>query len=165
MGAVAGQIARIAGALLYAEKDSFLSHGSCIVHEGKRYLFTGVSGSGKSTIAELSGALVLNDEISLLQFKGDTVYVQGTPFYGDLKRGKNVSAPLAGLFLLKQDGSTFIEELEPLRQHLDLLRNVVFFQTDLPSFDKIHSLLSRMLAHIPLRKLHFQRDNGFLEVL
>ncbi|MFH0783309.1 MAG: hypothetical protein V2B20_15350 [Pseudomonadota bacterium] len=158
-------IARIAGALLYAEKDSFLVHGSSILYQGKGYLFTGVSGSGKSTIAELSGALVLNDEISLLQFKGDTVYVQGTPFYGDLKRGENVSAPLAGLFLLQQDSSTFIEELDPLRQNLFLLRNVVFFQADLASFDQIHSLLSRVLVNIPLRKLHFQRDNGFLEVL
>ncbi len=158
-------IARIAGALLYADKGSFLVHGSSILHQGKGYLFTGVSGSGKSTIAELSGALVLNDEISLLQFKGDRVFVQGTPFYGDLKRGENVSAPLAGLFLLQQDHSTFIEDLDPLRQHLDLLRNVVFFQTDLASFDQIHSLLARVLAHIPLRKLHFQRDNGFLEVL
>ena len=159
-------IARVAGALLYPENDSFLIHGSSILHNGKGYLFTGISGSGKSTIAGLSGAKVLNDEISLVSIdQTGQVFVQGTPFYGDLKKGENTKAPLSGFYLLKQDEKSFIEELDTLRQQLYLLRNVVFFQTDLKSFDKIHNLIEKTLAFKPLQALHFRNDNSFMEVL
>jgi hypothetical protein len=159
-------IARVAGALLYPENDSFLIHGSSILHNGKGYLFTGVSGSGKSTIAGLSGAKVLNDEISLVSIdQGGRVFVQGTPFYGDLKKGENTRTLLSGLYLIKQDERSFIEEIDPLRQQLSLLRNVVYFQTDLKSFDGIHRLIEKTLVSRPLQILHFRNDNSFMEVL
>lgn len=159
-------IARIAGALLYVERNAFLVHGSSIVHNGKGYLFTGISGSGKSTIAELSGARVLNDEISLIQVneEGD-VFVHGTPFYGDLKQGENARAPLYGMYLLTQSESIFIEKVDELKQHLSLLRNVIFFQTDLDSFDRINTIVAKTLQHTPLEMLHFEKNNLFMEVL
>lgn len=159
-------IARVAGALLYADYGAFLVHGSSIEHNGKGYLFTGVSGSGKSTIAELSGARVLNDEISMVMLESDgKVYVHGTPFYGDLKKGENIKVPLAGIFLLKQDQKSFIKDLDPVKQQLFLLRNVVFFQTDQDSFDQIQSLVERTLESKPLQTLHFKNDKSFMEVL
>lgn len=159
-------IARIAGALLYVERNSFLIHGSSIIHNGKGYLFTGVSGSGKSTIAELSGATVLNDEISLIQVSPDgDVFVQGTPFYGDLKKGENKRAPLCGMYLLQQSDQTFIEKVEEVKQHLCLLRNIIYFQTDIHSFDQIQSIVEKTLQATPLDKLHFEKKNRFLEVL
>tara|TARA_Y100000294_G_C8570723_1_gene342623 strand:- start:7516 stop:8316 length:801 start_codon:yes stop_codon:yes gene_type:complete len=159
-------IARITGALLYVERNAFLIHGSSIVHDGKGYLFTGVSGSGKSTIAELSGATVLNDEISLIQVSQDgEAYVHGTPFYGDLKQGENKHAPLHGMYLLSQSDDVFIEEVEEMKQHLSLLRNIIFFQTDLNSFDQINSIVEKTLQCTPLKMLHFEKNNRFMEAL
>jgi hypothetical protein len=90
-------------AILRKGIDSFLLHSSGIVRDGKGYVFTGKSGSGKSTITTLSeGALVLNDEITLIDFSGGRAVVSDTPFNGFFPDKTEGTAPLSAIMLLKQ---------------------------------------------------------------
>jgi hypothetical protein len=83
--------------------DSFLLHSSSIIRGGRGYVFTGKSGSGKSTVASLcSGDHVLNDEITTIDLGSRPAVIRDTPFNGFFGAKREGSAPAAGIFLLKQ---------------------------------------------------------------
>jgi hypothetical protein len=83
--------------------DSLLLHSSCMIRDGKGYVFTGKSGSGKSTVASLSeGVKVLNDEISVIDLARRPAMLHDAPFNGFFKEKEEGSGPIDGIFLLKQ---------------------------------------------------------------
>ncbi len=83
--------------------SALLIHSSAVVRNGKGYIFTGRSGSGKSTIASLcAGSKVLNDEIALIDLSGEQAIVSDTPFNGLFPDKVEGSAPLSAVLLLKQ---------------------------------------------------------------
>jgi hypothetical protein len=83
--------------------DSILLHSSGIVRNGKGYVFTGKSGSGKSTVTGLSqDATILNDEITLIDIAGGAAVLYDTPFNGFFTQKEEGSAPLSALMLLNQ---------------------------------------------------------------
>src|SRR5208283_2333556 len=93
---------RIVHSLLLAKQGGLLVHASSVVRNGHAFLFAGVSGAGKTTIARLAPADVtlLTDEISYVRKRGDAYVAYGTPFTGELaKLGENTSAPLSALYL------------------------------------------------------------------
>jgi len=60
-------IIRIFYSILTVVNQGFLMHSSSLIHNDKGYLFTGVSGSGKSTVIKLSEPdLCLSDELSMI---------------------------------------------------------------------------------------------------
>lgn len=157
--------ARIAASIYFPSQNSLLVHGASIEIENQGYVFMGPSRSGKSTIAETSGANVLNDEISLLSIDKKEVFVQGTPFFGDLKKGANLKVPVGRLLFLKKDKKTYIESLDSYKQILALLRNVICFHQDFKGFDDIHKVAEKILEQCPLQILHFEKNKNFMEVI
>jgi hypothetical protein len=83
--------------------NSLLLHSSSVIRGGRGYVFTGKSGSGKSTVASLcSGDQVLNDEITVIDLGSRPAMIRDTPFNGFFGTKREGSAPAAGIFLLKQ---------------------------------------------------------------
>jgi hypothetical protein len=90
-------VLRITHSLLLAMEGGFQLHASSAIRNGHAFLFAGVSGAGKTTMARLapSDALVLTDEISYIRRIAGGYRAYGTPFAGELARpGANASAPL-----------------------------------------------------------------------
>lgn len=80
-------------------------HSACISLGGKGYLFSGVSGSGKSTISQIwqreGDAEVLTDErVIIREFQGD-LWAFGTPWHGTAEIHKNMGAPIDKIFFIK----------------------------------------------------------------
>ena len=89
-------VLRIVHTLLLAGKGGFLLHASSAIRNGRAFLFSGVSGAGKTTMARLAppDAALLTDEISYVTRQGSGYFAVGTPFYGELARaGENLRAP------------------------------------------------------------------------
>lgn len=121
---------RIFYALLLLQNGGLLLHAASAVRNGRAFIFTGVSGSGKSTIAKLAppDTKLLSDESSFVRVNGAESIAFGTPFPGDLDRnGMNISAPVAGLYFLKKGDHNRIEGLAPHRVVDRLLRNIVLY--------------------------------------
>lgn len=79
--------------------DIFI-HGSAVEHEGKGYLFTGISGSGKTTMAriwEREGARVIHDDRIIIRRVHEGFELHNTPVYND-DEPRNV--PLSRIFLI-----------------------------------------------------------------
>src|SRR5260370_37735698 len=101
-------VLRILHSLILAERGGFLLHAASAICDGRAYLFSGVSGAGKTTMTRLAPAdiTLLTDEISYVPPRdvrpsdvrpSDHGYhAFGTPFAGELaKAGENCAAPVS----------------------------------------------------------------------
>lgn len=92
-------------------------HASAVVYEGKAYLFSANSGTGKSTHTKLwqsifgPSAVVINDDKPALRYVDDVWYAYGTPWCGKDGINANMKAPIAGICFLKQSKQNSIRRL------------------------------------------------------
>jgi hypothetical protein len=97
---------KISGKLL--PMDTLLFHGSVISVDGQGYLFTAVSGTGKSTHTRLwrerfgDRCVVVNDDKPLLRITEHEVLACGTPWDGKHRLSTNTMVPLKGLVILER---------------------------------------------------------------
>ena len=88
--------------------DTLLFHGSAVAVDGKGYLFTAKSGTGKSTHTRLwlqtfgQRAFMVNDDKPLLQLTEEGVLVYGTPWDGKHRLSTNTAVPLTGICILER---------------------------------------------------------------
>lgn len=109
-------VIRIAFAQRILFFDGCLMHSSCVVLDGKGYMFLGKSGTGKSTHSQLwiktFGAELLNDDNPVVRIQKDgSVLVYGMPWSGKTPCYKAVSAPLEALVRLEQGEVNSFERL------------------------------------------------------
>jgi hypothetical protein len=100
-------VLRIVHTLILAREGGILLHSAGAIRNGKAFLFSGVSGAGKTTISRLAppDVTLLTDEVSYVRRDDDGYRACGTPFAGELARvGENCSAPIDCLFF-SQAGS------------------------------------------------------------
>ncbi len=98
-------VLRILHSLILAQRGGFLLHAASAICDGHAYLFSGVSGAGKTTMTRLApkDVTLLTDEISYLRPDNHTYRAFGTPFVGELgKSGENCSAVVSALFFLER---------------------------------------------------------------
>ena len=88
--------------------DGCFFHSSCLEIDGKGYMFTALSCTGKSTHTRnwrrLFGDRVtmINDDKPLIRLIDGTYYVCSTPWMGKSNIGCNMIAPLDAVFVLKR---------------------------------------------------------------
>ncbi len=142
-------------------------HAASIVRNDRGYLFVGRSGAGKSTVARGSRpASVLSDEISLVRPSADGYRVYGTPFWGELAgSGENIAAPLAQICLLEKSPQNRLEPLGRTSALRELLRCVLFFARDAENARAIFQAVERLVATVPVARLHFRPTEEFWSLL
>lgn len=106
---------KICAALL--ERDVLLFHGSVVAYEGRAYLFTAPSGTGKTThsrlwLREIPGAYVLNGDKPLLRVAEDLVYACGTPWQGKEQYGRREILPLDAICIIERSDRNHIEQID-----------------------------------------------------
>jgi len=161
-------VLRIVHTLLLARKGGFLMHASSAIRNGRAFLFSGVSGAGKTTIAKLAppDAAVLTDEISYVTRENDGYFAMGTPFFGELARiGENLRAPIEGVYLLAKGPENKIEPVEGADAVRGLLGNILFFARD-PEFVKlVFDTAFEFVSRVPVRRLTFVPDASVWELI
>ena len=97
--------------------DGFQLHSSAVMLDGKAYLFSAPSGTGKSTHTEkwcrLFGAKLLNDDKPALRCQDGTWMAYGTPWSGKHDLSEPVGVPLGGIAFLKRGEENRIYRMEP----------------------------------------------------
>lgn len=99
------------------QHNRLLMHGSTIAINGKGYIFTALSGTGKSThtalLRKLHGenAVMINDDKPFLHIAEDKIYVCGSPWMGKHGIGSNLIVPLEGIFFLRRSAENELEQL------------------------------------------------------
>ncbi|MBR6049932.1 MAG: hypothetical protein IKP68_01865, partial [Clostridia bacterium] len=99
-------------------KDTLLFHGSAVSVDGRCYIFTAPSGTGKSTHSrlwrELLGerVVMVNDDKPFIRI-GEPCTVFGSPWDGKERLSSNTSFPLSALCIIERSNTNSIEPVDP----------------------------------------------------
>jgi hypothetical protein len=166
-------VLRILHSLILARRGGFLLHAASAVCEGRAFLFSGVSGAGKTTMTRIAtpDITLLTDEISYVRpihrapdGRPDGYCAFGTPFAGELARpGENTSARIAALFFLEKGPENRIEELSAADAVRRLMRNILFFAEDPGLVEELLATACAFVASLPIRCLTFYPDSRVWE--
>ncbi|HLM81792.1 MAG TPA: hypothetical protein VK302_14395 [Terriglobales bacterium] len=154
-------VLRILHSMILAERGGFLLHAASAICDDRAYLFSGVSGAGKTTMTRLAPAdiTLLTDEISYLRPSADGYAAFGTPFAGELaKAGENRTAPVSALFFLEKGLENRVDELSSAEAVRRLMRNILFFAEDRGLTEKLFATACDFVGRVPIRRLMFYPD-------
>jgi len=161
-------VLRILHTLLLARKGGFLLHASSAIRNGRAFLFSGVSGAGKTTMARLApaDAAMLTDEISYVTRRDGRYFAVGTPFFGELARvGENMSAPIEAVYLLAKGPENKIEPIVGADAVRGLLGNILFFARDPEFVRMVFDAAFDFVSQVPVRRLTFVPDSSVWELI
>ncbi len=161
-------VLRIVHTILLAREGGFLLHASSAVRNSRAFLFSGVSEAGKTTIARLapSDVVLLTDEASYVRKVGTQYVAFGTPFAGDLgEPGKNISAPIAALYLLEKAAENRITPVAPGEAVRRLMRNILFFAHDPELVRLVFRSACAFVEAVPVFQLSFFPDRRVWELI
>lgn len=116
--------------LFIAQKmGGFVLHSSSVLYKNHAWLFSAPSGTGKSTMAaywkQLFDTPILNGDLNLIRFSGDTPVVLGLPWCGTSQLYFPGTYPLGGIVLLKQGNQNTIHRLSLEEQQLSVSARLI----------------------------------------
>ena len=137
-------------------------HGSAISYNNQAIIFSGPSGTGKSTHVEYWKELeplieIINDDKPLLNLKGDQIMVSGSPWSGKTKVNMNTSLPLHSIVFLEQGTANKIEVLSEDEKAIQIMRNINRPRQD-ELWDKVSDIIEYMIQEIPMYKASVKND-------
>lgn len=142
--------------------DGYYLHSSAIVLDGKAYLFTAPSGTGKSTHTEkwirLFGARYLNDDKPVLRYVDGVWMAYGTPWSGKHDLSSNEGAPLGGIACLRRSEVNEISLMSPTAA-LPFLMSQTVHRLYQEQVEKQLFLLDRLLRDVPIWDLGCRNDD------
>ena len=144
----------------------FVIHASTVDFKGRGYLFSAVSGTGKSTMAGLwqkCGATIINDDrlIIIPGSNGFQAFNTPMPFYQDTN--KNIL--LHKLFLIKQSPDNYLKKLPTLKGALGLMGNCMQFQyNEAQVQNRLNALLS-LSESCGVYECGFKPDTDIVELI
>ena len=140
-------------------------HGAAFLWNGKAYVFTAPSGTGKTTQLNLWKSLyddevtILNGDKPILEVNHSEIIVHPSPWKGKEGMGTDdITAPLGGIIMLKQAKENMIERKKPD----DVIRHLFgrFYSTydsETLAYQAAH-ILEEILKHVPVWMLSNKGD-------
>lgn len=152
---------------LLGQDRGVLLHACAVKDNVHSYLFSGMSGAGKSTTARLwetqPGVILLSDDRVILRKTSDGYHIYGTPWHGDARAAAQISAPLDKIFVLRHASHNYTQALKPvdLAAHL-LVRSFPTFW-DPAGMAFTLKLLDELSRAIPGFELGFLPDERVID--
>lgn len=146
--------------------NTLLVHSSFIIYQGKGVLFTGKSGIGKTTQAELwekyKGAEVVNGDKAFIRAVDGKFFAYGLPWKGSSEYCLNKSAELVGIVALEQSNENCISTLENSVERL--LPHIFLPHWDKLCLAKALDTFDSLIKNVPLWLLECRPDEEAVRV-
>ena len=145
------------------EYDTILVHGSCVAVDGKGYLFTAKSGTGKSTHTRLwrqelgERAVMVNDDKPLIRISENGLVIYGTPWDGKHRLSNNIAVPLKALCILERAQNNTIREIS-IGEAYPMLLQQVYRPMDSMAMNQTLTLIDRLASSVSLWRLRCNTD-------
>lgn len=145
-------------ATLMLDWDVLLFHASAVAVDGRCYLFTAKSGTGKSTHVRLwrkllgSRVMMVNDDKPLLGITPQGVMVYGTPWDGKHHLSTNTAVPLQAICLVTRGETNSCKEIKPDEILIELLNQSFISRDPLKRLIAIN-LINKLSKQIKFYKL------------
>ncbi len=136
----------------------FMLHSSAVEVDGKAYLFSAPSGTGKSTHTslwlELFGdrARIINDDKPAIRFIDGKAYAYGTPWSGKSDLNVNVSVPIQGICVLERSENNFIEPLDQGTAVFSILNQTIRPRNG-EYMNNLLTLLDKVIGSVPVWRM------------
>ena len=144
-------------------------HSSFVLYKDKALVFTGPSGIGKTTQAELwrdfQGALIVNGDACLLRRMEDGWHAFGTPVHGSSPYCENREGPLSALVVLKQGSENRLERLDAFSALSECLPEFYRPRMDPETEDIFWKAADSLFREIPVYKLTCRPDREATELV
>lgn len=143
--------------------NGFFFHSSSLMLDDKGYVFTAVSGTGKSTHTALwrklfkDKVVMINDDKPIIRKKDGVFYVYGTPWMGKSDIGNNVKAPVKAVYILQRGEKNSAVRVKPGAVFKNILEATVV-PTDRENMEKLLELLDEFFSSVPLFLLTCNMD-------
>ena len=138
--------------------NGIIFHSSAIMVDGKAYLFTAPSGTGKSTHTrlwrELLGdrAVMVNDDKPIIRYIDGKFYVYGTPWNGKHHLDTNCRAEIKAICKIEQAKENSISKASTAEMLLTIF-NQTIRPEDPAQMDRLLNLTDKLLTQVELYKL------------
>lgn len=150
-----------------SKRNCMLAHASLIEYQGGAIMFSGASGAGKTTQAELwrdyKKANILNGDKVILEMK-NKVMAWGSPWRGSSPYALNQSASLKGIVLLEQGKENKIRQLNKEEIMLEFLPHVFYPFWDKDCVNRMMEVLESVLEQVPIYHLLCKADEEAVEI-
>lgn len=139
-------------------------HSASLLYRGRAWLFSGSSGTGKSTHTGLWNRLLetplLNGDLNLLEIRSGEAVVHGLPWCGTSGIFDTETYPLGGILLLKQAKENRIEELSEDRKQLLVSQRFITPSWTEEQQDCDLRFAEELAGHVLICRLHCNMENS-----
>lgn len=145
------------------EYEGFFFHSSSLMLDNEGYLFTAVSGTGKSTHTALwrrlfkEKVVMINDDKPIIRKKDGVFCVYGTPWMGKSDIGNNVKAPVKAVYILQRGKENSVERVKTGEVFRNILEATVV-PSDRENMEKLLKLLDEFFSSVLLFRLTCNMD-------
>lgn len=136
----------------------FMLHSSAVIVDGRAYLFSAPSGTGKSTHTGLwqevfgERAQILNDDKPAIRALEDGVFAYGTPWSGKTDMNINVKAPIGGICFLERSENNWIERVDSNAALAGIL-NQTIRPFEMKGMDLLLTHIEKVITNVPVFKM------------
>lgn len=147
------------GSYFYEQLTRFngiMLHASCVEYEGKAYLFSARSGTGKSThthlwLEHLPGSRIINDDKPAIRCVDGGYYAYGTPWSGKNDESINIGVPIGGIAFISR-GENAIKRIPGIKA-LRLFMEQTVRPKDKALMENMLENLNGVLTNVPIYEL------------
>ena len=168
---------RVTLALFAWSRGGLLVHSAALKVGEVALLFTGQSGSGKSTVVALSegkrGVRALSDDLVVVRPVLGAWHVYGTPFWnfqpdgipGEARSGQTASGPIRAIYKLTQDRDVFVEPMSSAAAAAELLANCPIVNSQPALMPELLNRCRDIAKAVGMQRLHFRKDDAFWDII
>ena len=162
---VLGNATMIAYAYATADKKTVLMHASVVSLEGRGYLMTAPSGTGKSTHTRLwrqcfDQCELVNDDNPVVRIEQGKAIVYGSPWSGKTPCYRNVCHPVGAYVRLFQEPENNIHPYQPLEAYAMLLPAMSCMAWDKRMQTGVSKTVAEMVRLNPMYRLGCRPDEA-----
>ena len=140
-------------------------HASGINNTGNGYIFSGISGKGKSTMAGLwenSGARVIHDDRLILRNTGNGYKMYNTPVYNNDEPRESI---LSKIFIIEHGPENKLIPLKGANAVTQVMANCIQHNWGPDIIARLLGSISIMCGTIPTYKLIFKPDRSIIDLI
>ena len=150
---------------LFSQTGDIMIHGSGVVSGGRGWIFTGRSGSGKTTMARIfdgAGDRVIHDDRLVLRREGSGWVMHNSPVY---RNDEPRSAPLDHLWVIRHGSSNVSEPVAGAEAVAMILANCIQQNWDREAASRLAAAADDLSATVRVSRLSFLPDDSIRDYL
>lgn len=140
-------------------------HASGVSYQGHGYIFSGVSGKGKSTMAKIwddSGARVIHDDRLILRNTNGIYRMYNTPVY---KNDEPRESIINKIYIIEHGSENMLVSLKGANAVTQVLANCIQHNWGADIIARLLGSISIMCGTIPTSKLFFKPDKSVIDLI